>query len=125
MGVSFILGALLNILLNFILLPKYGYIAAAYTTLVSHIFMIFITWFFIRINIKEKILPVLKMFKMSIIPVAIFIILQFIESWKNITLMILIKFLLLFASVLLFIYIEGYWNRFIHTINSLKREIAN
>ncbi len=33
-----VVGALLNIILNYIFIPKYGYIAAAYTTLICYIF---------------------------------------------------------------------------------------
>ena len=36
-----IVAALTNISLNYLLIPKYGYVAAAYTTLVSHVVLIF------------------------------------------------------------------------------------
>ena len=40
-----ILASLLNIILNFIFIPKYGMIAAAYNTLLAFIFLFFITYF--------------------------------------------------------------------------------
>jgi len=43
-----VIGATLNILLNLIFIPKYGYIAAAYTTLVCYIVFWFMHYFFAK-----------------------------------------------------------------------------
>jgi O-antigen/teichoic acid export membrane protein len=48
---SIIASGLLNLGLNFLLVPKYGYVAAAITTLISYIFFIFINDIFLKKNI--------------------------------------------------------------------------
>ena len=45
---SFILAALLNLGLNFLFIPKYGYMAAAITTLISYAFLLLLTVVFSR-----------------------------------------------------------------------------
>ena len=40
------IGALLNVALNFIFVPKYGALAAAYTTLASYVLMVMFTYYF-------------------------------------------------------------------------------
>lgn len=47
------LAAILNIFLNFIAVKKYGYMAAAYTTLICYVFYAFIHYIFMR-NILKK-----------------------------------------------------------------------
>lgn len=46
-------GAILNILLNYIFIPKYGYIAAAYTTLVCYIVYSIMHYIFMKISCKK------------------------------------------------------------------------
>ena len=40
-----IVAAVVNIVLNYLLIPKYGYVAAAYTTLISHIILVIMHYF--------------------------------------------------------------------------------
>lgn len=47
-------GAVLNILLNYLCIRKYGYIAAGYTTLVCYIVYAFMHYFFMRKVMKEN-----------------------------------------------------------------------
>ena len=49
-----VLGALSNIILNALLIPVFGFIAAAYTTLVSYLFFMVIHYFFMRRVMKME-----------------------------------------------------------------------
>ena len=44
-AVATIVAAVVNIVLNYLLIPKYGYVAAAYTTLISHIILVIMHYF--------------------------------------------------------------------------------
>lgn len=52
--ITSLVGALTNIILNFIFIPKYGFVAAAYTTLVGYIATLIVRWIDVRkmINIR-------------------------------------------------------------------------
>lgn len=70
--VASILVAILNIILNGIFIPKYGYIAAAYTTLVSYLCFTIIHYIFMMIicrinNYKENIYDISFIFLFSLI----------------------------------------------------------
>lgn len=52
--VSTLASALLNIALNYLFIPQYGYVAAGYTTLVSYIFLFIIHYLFSRITTKKN-----------------------------------------------------------------------
>lgn len=54
--------AVLNILLNLVLIPKYGMIAAGYTTMLSYFCMIIIHYIFMRKIEKNKIYDIKKIF---------------------------------------------------------------
>lgn len=60
-SINTLVAALLNIVLNYIFIPQYGYVAAAYTTLVSYIFV-----FVLHKNYANKLLKDLFAFKMFI-----------------------------------------------------------
>lgn len=51
---STIVAATLNIVLNYIFIPKYGYIAAAYTTLLAYVVLSVLQFVFVKISVKEK-----------------------------------------------------------------------
>jgi len=53
LGISTVLSALLNILLNMYYIPKYGYVAAGYTTLVTY-FVLFLSHYFIAYSLGKK-----------------------------------------------------------------------
>ena len=50
-----ITGALLNIILNLIFIPIFGYVAAAYTTLIGYIIMVIMHYVFYRIITPQPI----------------------------------------------------------------------
>ena len=52
-AVSSILAALLNVILNAVFIPQYGYIAAGWTTLFSYIFLAILHYLFLRKVCKE------------------------------------------------------------------------
>lgn len=64
------IAAIINIGLNLILLPRYGYGAAAYTTLISYIFLFIFHWFSMKKMCKEKLFN-LKYILISIVVVTI------------------------------------------------------
>ncbi len=55
--IASVAGAAVNIVLNFIFIPLFGYIAAGYTTLVSYIFLSVMHYIFVRQLCKEKDIP--------------------------------------------------------------------
>ena len=59
------IAALMNIVLNFFLIPKYGYVAAAYTTLISYLIALLLHADFTKVMIKQ--LFPLKIFRASFI----------------------------------------------------------
>lgn len=56
------ISVIINILLNFLLIPRYGMIAASITTLVSYFFTTFVTYFFVRKEIHIQ-LDYISLFK--------------------------------------------------------------
>lgn len=94
-----IISGLINIVLNYIYIPRYGYIAAAYTTLISYI----ILWAFHYINsylqFKSKIIPFKVIYK-SILFLFIYIFLAYIiKDWSY---NLMFKIILLISSFSIF-----------------------
>jgi len=56
-----------NIILNTIFLPKYGYIAAAYTTVVSYFIMFLLAWLVDKVVLKQRITPLWMIWKPTLI----------------------------------------------------------
>lgn len=61
-----VLATIINIILNYIFIPKYGYIAAAYTTFISYLITAIMHYFFLktilkRNNIKQDMFEIRKM----------------------------------------------------------------
>jgi O-antigen/teichoic acid export membrane protein len=54
---------MLNIVLNVLLIPRYGYIAAAYTTLVSYFFLFLLTWGVVKKISEQRITPLWVIWK--------------------------------------------------------------
>jgi O-antigen/teichoic acid export membrane protein len=51
MAIASVLGAVINLVLNYLFIPRYGYIAAAYTTLVGYLFLL-IAHFYLVTKLK-------------------------------------------------------------------------
>ncbi len=56
-----VLGGILNIIMNFIYIPKYGYIASAYTTVVSFFFIFLFAWVAAKYILKQRVTPLATM----------------------------------------------------------------
>jgi len=54
-----LIAAVVNVVLNYIFLPKYGYIAGAYTTLISSIVMTAMAWWIAKYYLKQKTISLL------------------------------------------------------------------
>ena len=52
---SSIAAAIVNLILNFYAIPRYGYVSASYTTLISYIFLVFFHFVMTRFILKEKV----------------------------------------------------------------------
>jgi len=60
-----IIATLLNLILNYIFITKYGYIAAAYTTLICYLIQAIIDFIAMKIVIKEKVYNMSVIFSLS------------------------------------------------------------
>ncbi len=57
-SILIVTAGIVNIVLNATFIPRYGYIAAAYTTLVSYLLLAFLTWIVARFRIASRETPV-------------------------------------------------------------------
>ena len=65
--ISSIIGALSNIILNYIFIHKYGYIAAGYTTVVGYLLMCLGHFVFTKITCEKEDIPFRMIFDMKLI----------------------------------------------------------
>lgn len=72
-----IFGALINVLLNYVYIPVYGYEAGAITTLVAFIVMLLTSVYIAKYRLKQKTIPLLRFIK----PILLFIGLIVLEYW--------------------------------------------
>lgn len=56
------ISAIINMLLNFYCIPKYGYYAAGYTTFISYMLMLILYYFFMKKTCKDNSIDTLKIF---------------------------------------------------------------
>ena len=56
-----------NIVLNAIFIPKYGYIAAAYTTVASYFIMFLLAWIVDKVVLKQRVTPLWMIWKPTLI----------------------------------------------------------
>lgn len=82
---SFAVSAVINIVLNVLLIPKYGYSVAAYTTLISYAFMLLCTYIICKVIVKVKV-PSVNRFLDFILIIALVLGLNYlcttqIENW--------------------------------------------
>lgn len=100
-----LLAGIINIVLNIIFIPKYGYMAAAYTTTVSYIIMALITHF-VSHNILKLYTTPLRLVCMPLIIMIPFVIAYYMLICYDISLLlsIIVKMLLLGSFVLVLFY---------------------
>lgn len=94
-SISTIIAGIVNVALNYIFIPKYGYIAAAYTTLISFILLFILHYMNARFILKEQ-LPKLRIFFKGILLFAILLTIYYLIKDLEIhfALMIAIKMVL-------------------------------
>ncbi|MHA1979222.1 MAG: oligosaccharide flippase family protein [Candidatus Hodarchaeales archaeon] len=100
-----ILSGLLNIVLNALLIPEFGYIAAGYTTAISYFVLFVLTWIVAKFIIKEKLTPLWKVWKPITIffsLLALYVVLTVIFNDFLLLLIIKILILLFFCSLAFF-----------------------
>ncbi len=99
-----IICATMNIVLNYIFIKKYGYIAAAYTTLFSYILMAILHYVNMRIklknnNVKKNVYPLNKLMLITIVFIGLAVLMVILSNYT------IIKFFVLSLLLLiLFIY---------------------
>jgi len=95
---------MLNIILNAIFIPKYGYIAGAYTTLISYFAMFVMAWIMAKYILKQRVSPLWLFWKPTIIMFC-FIAFTYLlgNLGLNIVLFVFIKLMLLgLFSIIIF-----------------------
>ena len=115
-AVASIIAALTNILLNYIFIPKFGYLAAAYTTLISYILLAVMHYIFLRLSIgHDEKFSLVYDFKFLFITSFLIILLGGLIIY-------LYDFPLLRLMSLLTLIIVGYLNRtkVLHTYSQLR-----
>lgn len=113
--VSFAIAALVNIGLNLIFIPKYGYPAAAYTTLISYGFMLLCTYIICKKFIDARVPAVIRFLDYLVIIVLVLISNYFLNLYiENWWLQVAIKCTIYFF-VLLYL-----WKNIIKRFLSLK-----
>lgn len=111
-------GAIMNLILNFIFIPIYGYMAAAYTTLVCYIFFTFAHYIIMRSICKQH-LDDVKLFDMkfiyiiSVLVIAIMIIFEFTYKY------VFVRYGIILAIVII-LFVKR--NTFINTIKEFKKK---
>lgn len=114
--IASIIVALLNIVLNYIFIPKYGYIAAGYTTLVSYIFYALGHYFFMKVILKmnnvntsiynEKLILLLS----GILVLNIFIAPYYLAFlWLRILLLLIVVITLFFIKNSIHLVLKSLW----------------
>jgi len=122
-----IAGAFINIGLNFIMIPRYGMIGAAYATFISFMLVIGLTLYFNQrlIKIKYEIFRIIKIF---IVTAAIFFTGYFVV-FDNLVLSIIFKIIIIllfpFLLALLKFYTPSEIERVKTFINSISKKVFN
>jgi O-antigen/teichoic acid export membrane protein len=91
-----ILSGLVNIVLNAILIPQYGYIAAAYTTAISYFFLFLLSWIIPKFVLRQITTPLWKIWKSAVLLFIYLVIYNVITlNPMNIILLITVKLIIL------------------------------
>jgi O-antigen/teichoic acid export membrane protein len=104
-----LVGATVSFLLNFLLIPEYGYLASAWTHLVSYLCMIVLTWY-----LGNKYYPVPYEVKTIFLYTALALGLYFLSRWMSIDgllLKTLVHCILFFIFILIVLSKEGWFKK--------------
>ncbi len=95
-SVIMIISGVVNVILNAIFIPQYGYIAAAYTTVVSYFLLFYMAWFVPKYVLKIEITPLWMIWKPFIILFCYFALYLVITDFiSNLILLFVLKFIIL------------------------------
>jgi O-antigen/teichoic acid export membrane protein len=70
-------GAVVNVVLNYFLIPKYGFIAAAYATTAAYFFQAISTWLLVYFGVRGYVSPIRLFIMPLLLPLFVFLILLF------------------------------------------------
>ncbi|CAN0069562.1 unnamed protein product, partial [Chrysoparadoxa australica] len=91
-----------NIVLNYVFIPKFGYEAAAWTTLISYILMVIAHYINVRSLVNPNELVSLRSFIMPTLMVVVSIlVILFIEKNSSIAIIYSVKFLVIISSLII------------------------
>lgn len=96
LSIILVLSGILNITLNAMFIPQYGYIVAAYTTVLSYFSLFLMAWFVSKFILKQQLTPLWKVWKPTLLMflyLVFFSILALVIS--NIFLLIFLKLIIL------------------------------
>lgn len=111
-------GAILNLILNFICIPRFGYIAAAYTTLICYIFFTFAHYKIMR-SICKQYLDDVKLFDMKFIYLMSAIVLILTVVFEFTYELMYVRYGIILAIVIILFFKR---NTFINTIKEFKKK---
>jgi len=101
-----ITSVLLNIGLNYIFIPKYGYIASAITTIISYAFMFIMFYVNARFFLKYRVINIFIVSKIILSYIFLLILFYFIQTFLYNYLMILFVKVVLLSSYFLYNYFD-------------------
>jgi O-antigen/teichoic acid export membrane protein len=93
-AVGSIIAAVTNFCLNLIFIPKYGYISAAYTTMIGYLLLMMYHWIAFKLIYKPKIFAEKQILILTIVTPIICLIMMF--NYDNIVLRYIVSFLMIF-----------------------------
>ena len=106
-SIAVIFAGILNIILNAMYIPKYGYIAGAYTTVVSYFIMFMLAWIIAKFILKQRVSPLWIFWKPTIIMFCFIAFTYFLNTLGlSVILFILIKLMLLVLFIFIVFYKE-------------------
>lgn len=95
-SLSTLMAGVINIILNYQFIPEYGYIAAAYTTLISYLILLVLHFINSKWILKEKTISLFKLLKPIIGLVGLYFVFNIIEQGvSDIVILFFVKLILL------------------------------
>lgn len=115
--IASIFGALLNVILNSILIPKFGFIAAGYTTLICYIIYVLVHYLFMKL-INKRFMNGQKVYDGKMILLISLIFLSLAALFTMLYDFLILRYLLLVLLVLLLIY---YKRKILTTFKKIRK----
>lgn len=113
----FLIGAVINLIFNYFLIPIWGMMGAAIATLISYIYLNY-AWF----QISQKLYPIPHEFgRLSVILIvwiSLFLIGTFVELYDNLILKIVLKLIIMISFPIVFLIIKFFYDDEIKKIKS-------